>query len=65
MEDVESIIQQWQSRNPGEIQSELEIKSADPQLGIYAIYFKQEGRNRRIKALRQESSGDWLLIEQS
>jgi hypothetical protein len=63
MGQIESILEQWQETHPAPFDSDIEVKMADVIAGVFTLYFKQAGKNCRIKAIRQESDPSWLITE--
>lgn len=58
--EIESILESWVEKNPGESVNSVVVKHADPVNRIWTLYFKQGAKQHRIKAIQQGS--EWNLI---
>lgn len=58
--EIESILESWIEKNPGESVNSVVVKHADPVNRIWTLYFKQGAKQHRIKAIQQGS--EWNLI---
>ena len=66
-ESIDSILNQWKTDSPNlnVVYESIEIKYADPLLGIFTLYFSSIGANGdketvKIKSIKRKD-GSWIL----